>query len=577
MAPVPVVVGLMDRPLRVLLVEDSEDDALLLERELRRHGYAPDLLRVDAPDQLATALGNPDWDVVITDHNLPGFSSEAALRQVREAGLDVPVIIVSGSIGEDVAVRAMKAGASDYIMKSNLARLAPAIERELREARLRHQHRKAEETIRRLAYHDALTGLVNRPRFEQRLVMALGDAKDWNSEHALLYLDLDQFKVVNDTCGHVAGDQLLRQLAAVMQAEVREGDTLGRLGGDEFGLLLENCPQSDAVMVAEKLLQAINNFRFTWGGKVFAIGGSIGVATITARDPGIDDVLRNADIACYAAKDGGRNRIHVYKEDDLDLQRRRGEMHWVSRIRWALENDRFVLYRQSIVPLQTSDGRGQCYELLVRMLDEKDQIISPALFLPAAERYNLASGLDRWVVRNAIDGVVSRGIRKVAESDGVFINLSGVTLNDDSFYDFLREQLRRSGIPPSLLCFEVTETAAIGNLVRAVSFMEGIRAEGCKFALDDFGAGLSSFSYLKTIPVDYLKIDGAFVREIADDPLDRAIVDSVNRVGHVVGLKTIGEHVESEAVRVQLRELGVDYAQGFAVHRPEPLIRGAAP
>ncbi|MBI5938648.1 MAG: EAL domain-containing protein [Betaproteobacteria bacterium] len=557
--------------LRILLIEDSEDDALLVERELQRNGFSLTVQRVDTPDRLESALCQDDWDLVIADHNLPGFGFEAALARVRQTAADVPVIIVSGTIDDGAAVDAMKAGVSDYIMKGNLARLAPAIERELRESAVRRQHRKAEETIRHLAQHDTLTGLMNRHRFEQRLTLALCNANDWNTEHALLYLDLDQFKVVNDTCGHLAGDELLKQLAALMQSQVREHDTLARLGGDEFGLLLENCPPERAVQLAEQLLAAIQGFRFNWDGKVYAIGGSIGVAPIGAHSTGVDELMRNADIACYAAKDLGRNRIHVYTEDDADLQRRRVEMHWVSRLQWALEHDRFVLYRQNIVPLQANGDDGANCELLVRMLDENGQITSPGAFLPAAERYNLAPALDRWVIRRFLSSLAQKRARFDGAVRRVFINLSGMTINDDGFYDFLRDELRRSEVPPSMLCFEVTETAAIGNLGRAVSFMQGIRAEGCAFALDDFGAGLSSFSYLKTIPVDYLKIDGTFVRDIIDDPLDRAIVESINRVGHVVGLKTIAEFVENDAVRAQLREIGVDHAQGYGLHLPEPL------
>jgi diguanylate cyclase (GGDEF)-like protein len=560
----------MDKTLHVLLVEDSEDDALLLQRELKRSGYNPTIHRVDSAEQVGMALQSPSWDVIITDHNLPGFGSDTVLQQLREAQLDIPVIIVSGTIGEDAAVRAMKAGASDYIMKANLARLVPAIERELREAEVRHQHRKAEETIHHLAFHDALTGLINRHRFEQRLTMALRNAKDWNIEHALLYLDLDQFKVVNDTCGHIAGDELLKQLALVLQEQVRESDTLARLGGDEFGLLLENCPMDQAVQVAEKLLQAINDFRFSWAGKTFALGGSIGLAPITSHDVSVDDLMRNADIACYTAKDRGRNRLHVYREEDAELQRRRGEMHWVSRIQWALEHDRFTLYRQSIVPLQKGRGQNNCCELLIRMRDEQDQLIGPGVFLPAAERYNLSPAVDRWVVRHLLE-FLTKNRELMKRRHGFFINLSGVTLNDDDFYDFLRQQLRTTGVPPEMLCFEVTETAAIGNLSRAISFMQGVREEGCRFALDDFGAGLSSFSYLKAIPADYLKIDGAFVRDIVDDPLDHAIVESINRVGHVVGLETIAEFVENDSIRDRLSEIGVDYAQGYGLHRPEPM------
>lgn len=563
----------MNRPLRVLLVEDSETDALLLERELARSGFALQLSRVDNREAFEQAIGQDRWDVLITDHNLPSFSSEAALARTRELGLDLPVIIVSGTIGEDVAVAAMKAGASDYIMKDNLARLAPAIDRELREAGLRRQHREAEATIRHLAFHDSLTGLPNRHRFEQRLALALNSAREWNKQHALLYIDLDQFKVVNDTCGHMAGDQLLRQLAEAMQAKVRDSDTLARLGGDEFGLLLEGCPLGRAEELAGQMLQTISDFRLHWDGKLLTVGASIGVAPISALDLRVDDVLRNADIACYLAKEHGRNRFQVYTEDDQDLQRRRGEMQWVARLRWALENDRFVLHRQNIVPLQGGGRPGDRCELLIRLRDEDDQLASPTSFLPAAERFGQAPAIDRWVVNHLLAALASgRPLHAGDKARRFFINLSGVTLNDDSFYDFLREAIRRSGVAPEMLCFEITETAAIGNLDRSVRFMAGIRAEGCAFALDDFGAGLSSFTYLKALPIDYLKIDGAFVRNITTNELDCAIVESVNRVGHVVGLKTIAEFVETDEVGQRLQQIGVDYAQGFGLHRPEALL-----
>jgi len=560
----------MNRALRVLLVEDSETDAALLERELARSGFAPQLHRVDTREAFEQAIAANAWDVLITDHNLPSFSSDAALARTRELGLDLPVIIVSGTIGEEVAVAAMKAGASDYIMKDNLARLAPAIERELREAETRSQNREAEATIRRLAFHDSLTGLPNRHHFEQRLGLALASAREWQKRHALLYIDLDQFKVVNDTCGHMAGDQLLKQLAETMRAKMRDSDTLARLGGDEFGLLLEGCPLERAEELAGQMLQTINAFRLSWNGKLLTVGASIGVAPITALDLRVDDVLRNADIACYLAKEHGRNRLHVYTEDDQDLQRRRGEMQWVARLRWALENDRFVLHRQNIVPLQTTGHLSDRCELLIRLRDEDDRLASPTSFLPAAERFGLAPAIDRWVVNHLLESCASRRLPSFStQEQQFFINLSGVTLTDDSFYDFLREAIRRSGVPPSMLCFEITETAAIGNLDRSVRFMEGIRAEGCAFALDDFGAGLSSFTYLKALPIDYLKIDGAFVRDITTDELDCAIVESVNRVGHVVGLKTIAEFVETDEVGQRLQEIGVDYAQGFGLHRPE--------
>jgi len=560
----------MDKALRVLLVEDSEDDALLLERELRRNGYRPSLKRVDSAAGLSHALAEDAWDVVITDHNLPGFDSVAALQRVRQTGLDVPVIILSGTIGEETAVAAMKAGAADYIMKDNMARLAPAIEREVRDAQVRREHRRAEATIRHLAYHDPLTGLTNRHRFEERLAHALADAREQDSQHALIYLDLDQFKVVNDTCGHVAGDELLKQIALLLQGQVREHDTVARLGGDEFGILLEHCPLERAQQIGTQLLRAINDYRFCWLGKSFVIGGSIGLVAIDRTSTSLGDLLGRADVACYAAKDLGRNRIHVFQDDDLELARRQGEMQWVSRIHWALQQDRFTLYRQNIHALG-GDGRPWGCEVLLRLRDEADDLVAPGAFLPAAERYNLAPAIDRWVVGHLLEFMARHGRPDAGLPATLFINLSGATLNDQGFDDHLRALLRDTGLPASLLCFEITETAAIANLSRAVDFINAIRAEGCRFALDDFGSGLSSFAYLKTLPVDFLKIDGGFVRDITRDPMDRAIVEAINRIGHTVGLKTVAEFVEDEATRQELLGLSVDYAQGYALHRPEPL------
>ena len=384
--------------LRVLLVEDSEDDAVLLLRELRKGGCVPQSQRVDNAADLEAALAGASWDLVITDHNLPGFSSAAALTIVKRAGLDVPVIIVSGSIGEDVAVAAMKEGAHDYIMKDNLARLVPAVERELREAENRHAHRNAQATIQRLAFHDALTGLTNRHEFEARAKQALDSAND-GLRHGLLYLDLDQFKIINDTCGHTAGDALLRQLAVLLRGPIRDVDTLARLGGDEFGVLLHGCSLAHARQVAERMLHVIKDFRFTWQHKTFSVGASIGLVMLEDPTQTLSDVLRDADMACYAAKDNGRNRVHVYRSDDDELRRRRGEMEWVARLNRALEEDRFELYRQCIVPL----GPGsRHHEFLLRLRGDDDALILPGAFIPAAERYNLMPALDRWVVRNAL-------------------------------------------------------------------------------------------------------------------------------------------------------------------------------
>jgi diguanylate cyclase (GGDEF)-like protein len=557
--------------LRVLLVEDAEDDALLLLRELSKGGYKLQSQRVDNAADLEAALARSGWDLVITDHNLPGFGSAAALAIVKRAGLDLPVIIVSGSIGEDVAVAAMKEGAHDYIMKDNLTRLVPAVDRELREADNRHAHRRAQETIQRLAFHDALTGLVNRHEFEVRLKQALSSTRE-GLLHALLYLDLDQFKIINDTCGHTAGDALLRQLAVVVRGPIRDVDTLARLGGDEFGVLLHGCSLDHAQDVAERVLQIIKDFRFIWQHKTLTIGASIGLVMIEDPSQTLSDILRDADMACYAAKDKGRNRVHIYRSDDAELRQRHGEMEWVARLTRAIEEDRFELYRQCIVPLQRGGTRH--HEFLLRLRGDGDALIPPGAFIPAAERYNLMPDLDRWVVRHAL-AHLARVYDLEAIGDVFFINLSGATVSDDQFATFATQQLRTHGLPPAAIGFEITETAVIANLASALDFIHQVKAFGCRVALDDFGSGLSSFSYLKTIPADYLKIDGSFILGMLDDPMDRAIVDAINRIGHVAGLKTVAEFVESEALKQRLVELGVDYAQGYAIHRPAPLSAAA--
>lgn len=559
----------MNLGLRILLAEDSEDDAMLLMRELRKGNYSPTLLRVETRDAMTAALNQQKWDVVITDHNIPGFSSEEAIEITKNINPDLPVIIVSGSIGEDIAVAAMKMGAQDYIMKDSLARLVPAIERELREADMRRTHRVAEATIRHLAYHDHLTGLVNRSEFERYLNVALDSAKSEASTHVLLYLDLDQFKVINDTCGHQAGDEMLSQLSMVLRKRIRGNDTLARLGGDEFGLLLGSCPLTQAKTIAEDIREAISAFRFVWRDKIFSVGVSIGMAVISENSQSSAEVLSAADIACYAAKDLGRDRVHVYTDDDSDLRQRHTEMQWVSRIKDALEDDRFVLHRQEMHSLNSSGGGLQYSEFLIRMVGLDGGIILPGAFIPAAERYGIMTRLDRWVVAAVIEYLAE----DFPNSSVNFINLSGASLSDSDFFSFIKQKIVDTNISPDLLCFEITETAAIANLSSAVDFINEIRDIGCKFALDDFGAGLSSFSYLKTLPVDYLKIDGAFVRDIENDPMDYAIVQAINEIGHVAGLQTIAEFVESEATLQSIKDIGVDLAQGYCIGRPQPLAQ----
>jgi diguanylate cyclase (GGDEF)-like protein/PAS domain S-box-containing protein len=413
--------------------------------------------------------------------------------------------------------------------------------------------------------HDGLTGLFNRREFERRLGDLLGQAgvEAPDLEHAMLYLDLDQFKIVNDTCGHLAGDELLKRLAQLMQNHVRNGDTLARLGGDEFGLLLRGCPLAKAKEIAEKLRGLVRDFRFAWENREFEIGVSIGLAPIRGAGQTLVDILAAADMACYAAKEKGRNRIHTHHPDDEDLNRRREELHAASRIRAALAADRFQLHAQEIRPLH--GGKRGHYEVLLRMLDEADKLVAPGLFIPAAERYGIMGEVDRWVVRESF-----RYLSEIPDIE-LAINLSGLSLQDDAFAAFVQRETRTRAIDPARVCFEITETAAISNLGRALSFMAGMKDKGFRFALDDFGAGMSSFSYLKNLPVDYLKIDGAFVRDIVTDPIDRAFVEAINRIGQVMGKETIAEFVENDAILRELNYIGVNYAQGYGIARPVPL------
>ncbi|MFB3100107.1 MAG: EAL domain-containing protein [Gammaproteobacteria bacterium] len=417
------------------------------------------------------------------------------------------------------------------------------------------------------ASHDALTGLVNRREFEQRAERLLSTVRQEQGEHALCFMDLDQFKVVNDTCGHTAGDELLRQLSSLLEQNVRHRDTLARLGGDEFGVLMEHCSLDGALRVATSLQNAIQDYQFSWEGHTFKVGVSMGLVPITETTANLTELLKQADAACYIAKDKGRNRIHVHHADDSELAQRHGEMQWVTRLHQALEEDRFCLYAQTIVPLDGSTDKH--YELLIRMVDAKGEIIPPGAFLPAAERYDLISKIDRWVIDNAF-GLLADNPVFLSQINFISINLSGQSLTSPGILEFIITQLDESGIGGEKICFEVTETAAISNLSGAVKFISTLRGLGCRFALDDFGSGLSSFGYLKNLPVDYLKIDGMFVKDIVDDPIDRAMVKSINDIGHVMGMKTIAEFVENDEIKGMLRLIGVNYAQGYGIGKPQP-------
>lgn len=503
------------------------------------------------------------------------LSALLSLRLTR--GISRPIERVAAAVDQiargDLSVKVSEQGAPELVA---LAQGVNGMARALKSSQdnLQEKIRVATEQLSYQATHDTLTGLMNRRDFENRLERALATAQQRGNMHALCFLDLDQFKVVNDTCGHGAGDELLRQIGAQLKQRIRERDTLARIGGDEFSVLLENCHLDDALEVAQQLRETVQNFRFAWEEKIFTIGVSIGIVMISHISESVAVLLSQADSACYTAKDLGRNRVHVFDEDNAARHARVGAMEWVSRINRALQDKQFVLYGQSILPLKgTREGDPYHYEILLRMRGEGGEVIEPMAFIPPAERFNQMQAIDRWVVGESLQAL--RKIQRVNEGKGmpvVFsINLSGSSIGDERFAEFLREQFAALDVSPKSVMFEITETAAIGNFTKAVNLIQHLRRMGCRFVLDDFGAGLSSFTYLKHLPVEGIKIDGTFVRGMAANRMDYTMVESINNIGHAMGLSTTAEFVEDDSIMRRLLGLGVDFAQGNWVHRPRPL------
>jgi diguanylate cyclase (GGDEF)-like protein/PAS domain S-box-containing protein len=434
-----------------------------------------------------------------------------------------------------------------------------------------HDMTSEREFVARLSWqasHDALTGIVNRREFETRLGKALDKLSHQPGEHSLMFLDLDQFKVVNDTCGHAAGDQLLRQTSALLQEKLTTRGLLARLGGDEFGVLLEDCDAKSAIEVAERLRLAVQELRFVWKGCAFNISVSIGLVHV-AEAGAMEETLRAADMACYSAKEKGRNRVQVYHPSDSELVQRVDEMAWVQRIRNGLDEQRFCLFAQEIRALNKDEPHHSHVELLLRLRDEDGKLVQPGSFMPAAERYGLMPLIDRWVVRNAFALLANRlSTSGPVPISSCAINLSGTTFGDDEFVEYVRQQFKIHRVPPGLICFEITETSAIADLSSAKRFIQALKKLGCRFSLDDFGTGMSSFAYLKHLPVDFIKIDGSFVREMLNSKVDRAMVEMIVHIAKVMGKSTIAEFVENDEIFEALREIGVDYAQGYAIGKP---------
>jgi len=440
-----------------------------------------------------------------------------------------------------------------------------------KQKRISAQLDRSSEQLSYQASHDGLTGLINREEYEVRLHQLINRTEGGsNSSHVALYLDLDQFKIVNDTCGHVAGDALLKEISAVMKPFIRKPDVLARLGGDEFGILLEYCELPFAEKVAQSLIQAVNEFRFRWDNKTFRIGVSIGIARVDRSTYIIDDILKQIDTACYAAKEAGRNRYHIYVQGDKDLLLRESEMEWVRRIEIAHEEKRFVIYAQEITSISQSSTSKKNYEVLIRLRSNDGSIIPPGAFLPASERYNKIIPIDCWVIEKAIS-VLAANPKFLSQIGYCSVNISCHSLTDPGFLNSVVEMFDKHENMAQKICFEITETAAIINLLQANKSINTLRSMGLRFALDDFGSGLSSFGYLKTLPVDYLKIDGMFVKDIVSDPIDYAMVKSIHDIGSLMGMKTVAEFVENDEILEHLRTIGVDYAQGYGIGKPEPL------
>jgi diguanylate cyclase (GGDEF)-like protein/PAS domain S-box-containing protein len=547
---------------RLLVTLNSIGDGVVTTDDLGKVTYLNPIAEALTGWKTAEACGQPVSQVLVLVDEETGAPARSPIETVLHSGKALGLTGKNILINKDGGTYFIKESAAPICDRDGSILGVVLVFHDVSAARLL----TAEMTHQ--ATHDALTGLVNRAEFDKRLEKAILNAAQFGHESALAYLDLDQFKIVNDTCGHAAGDALLRQITGLLWPSIRATDTLARLGGDEFGVLLECCPLDAALKVAENLKNAVGDFRFILGGRTFPVSVSIGLVSFGGRGSkkrmALKDILSLADSACYAAKDAGRNRIHVYRPDDKALTDRFGEMDWYGRIHLALEQNRFVLYAQKIVCLGEKQPYDQHVELLLRMANG-GIIVPPMAFIPTAERYGVMPEIDRWVIRTAFAHIA----RCASGQSFLFsINLSGAMINDEKALPFIIEQFTLSGVRPETVCFEITETSAIANLLSARALIIALRTIGCKFALDDFGSGMSSFAYLKHLPVDYLKIDGSFVKDMASDGTDAALVSAINDIGHVMGIQTIAEFAESEDILTRLRTIGVDYAQGYGVGHP---------
>jgi diguanylate cyclase (GGDEF)-like protein len=523
------------------------------------------------------------YAVLVTDMRMPGMNGMELLIRLKAINPNTVRMMLTGNVDQQTAVDAVNQGhvfkfmnkpfAAEAMASALTEALAIYRQQEKRRALLTRNSAAVEELTEKLAYqsrHDTLTGLANRHAFEIRTQALLDSARNEGKTHSLCYIDLDHFHVINDSCGPAVGDEVLRQVGQLLLSQRRQSDLIARLSSDEFGILLSDCPLDMAQQIIERLQTTLGQYRLHWEDTRYGLSVSLGLISITGRDANVAALFSAAETACNVAKDRGCNRLHVGGSEDRELTKRLDEVQWVSRIVQALQENRFHLYYQTIVPVDDKSGQGDHYELLIRMEDEKGAIIPPEAFLPAAENYHLSNQLDRWVISTLIEWL-SQQPDKLLRLSHCAINLSGHSVGSQEMLDFIRGAFENSPVPPGKICFEITETAAIARLSDAVRFISTLRADGFRFSLDDFGTGLSSFAYLKNLPVDYLKIDGAFIRQMDSNDIDRAMVKSINEIAHAMGKETIAEFVETAGIEQHLRELGVDYMQGYLFAKPRPL------
>jgi len=549
-------------PIRVLIVEDSREDTTRMVQELERAGYNPEIGQVDTPGAMNRALMDQSWDLVICDYRMSKFNAPDAIALLRKTGLDLPFIIVSGSVGEDLAIAAMKDGAHDYILKNNLSRLIPAVERELREARLRRERDQAEEMIRFLAYHDFLTALPNRTLLQDRLQRAVLDAQRETRSLAVLLMDLDRFKEINDTLGHHWGDQLLKQMGPRVQAVLRESDTVARFGGDEFAVLLPNTGAEGAMQTAQKILKALEP-HFIIDNLPIQVEASIGIALFPEHGIHSESLIQRADVAMYAAKRTGGCCVIYEPEQDLHSPRRLALM---GELRNAIDQDQFFLHYQPKISLV--NGRMIGVEALIRWQHPDYGFIPPDQFIGPAEQTGLIHPLTQWVLNTALRQC------KIWRGEGldirVAINLSARNLQDSELPDRMAECLTNHGVSSDRLDLEITESAIMADPERALRVLKELDRLGVGLSIDDFGTGYSSIGYLKKLPVNAIKVDKSFVINMVTDENDTAIVKCAIAFGHNLGKKVVAEGVENRETWNRLAALGCDSAQGYYMGRPMP-------